>query len=217
MSLHLQRQFDRLKKSILTLGALVEESLERSIRAAQRRDGELARQVIDDDLRIDLMETDIEEECCHTLALHQPVAFDLRFVVATLKINSDLERIADLAANIAEQTLMLVDRPRLEDPPVDVPAMALIVRHMLKKSLDALVNVDTKLAEEVIEIEKKVDDIHRDTYVRVTDRIGQDADQARSILHYLSISRQLERIADHCVNIAEDVLYMAQGEIARHR
>lgn len=217
MSIHLQRQFDRLKKSILTLGALVEESLERSIRAAQSRDTDLAQQVIEDDSRIDLMETDIEEECCHTLALHQPVAFDLRFVVATLKINSDLERIADLASNIAEQTLMLADLPRLDQPPVDVPAMSLIVRRMLKKSLDALVNVDPQLAQQVINAELEVDEIHRQTYVRVADRVAQQPDRVSAILHYLSISRQLERIGDHCVSIAEDVLYMAQGQITRHR
>ncbi len=217
MSVHLQRQFDRLKKSILTLGAMAEEAVDNAIRASQQRDERLARQVIADDEKIDLMEVDIEEECCHTLALHQPVAFDLRFVVATLKINSDLERIGDLATNIAEQTLMLAEQEPLTERPVDVPAMAKIVRQMLKDSLDALVNVDPQLAQQVREAELEVDRMHRGTYDRVTELINQNPQATRRTIHYLNISRQLERIGDHCVNIAEDVLYMARGDIARHR
>jgi phosphate transport system protein len=216
MSVHLQRQFDRLKKSILTLGALVEESLERATRAAGTRDTQLARQVIDDDEKIDLMEVDVEEECCHTLALHQPVAFDLRFLVATLKINSDLERIGDLATNIGEQVLMLAEYPAMDNPPVDVAGMSRTVRRMLKGSLDALVNVDPHRADEVRRSDEQVDQMHRETYDRVAEAVVADPNRTGQIIHYLSISRQLERIADHCVNIAEDVLYMARGDIARH-
>jgi phosphate transport system protein len=214
VSVHLQRQFDRLKKSILTLGAMVEESVERAIRASQTRDGQLARQVIDDDQKIDLMELDIEEECCHTLALHQPVAFDLRFVVATLKINSDLERIADLAGNMAEQTLLMSELPTVEPAPLDITAMARLVRGMLKESLDALVNVDPERAQQVMDTERQVDAIHRDSYDRVEKAIDEQPERTRQLIMYLGYSRHLERIADHCVNIAEDVLYMAPR---RHR
>lgn len=216
MSVHLQRQFDRLKKSILTLGALVEEAVEKAIRAAESRDGALAQQVIDGDQRIDLMELDVEEECLHTLALHQPVAFDLRFVVATLKINSDLERIGDLAANIAEQTIMLGEQPAPAELPMDLRAQGRSVRTMLKRSLDALVNVDPDEAQAVREADTRVDEVHRQTYRNVAQAIRDRPDHVEQMIQLLSISRRLERIADHCCNIAEDVLYMARGEMARH-
>ncbi|MFA7235670.1 MAG: phosphate signaling complex protein PhoU [Phycisphaeraceae bacterium] len=216
MSIHLQRQFDRLKKTILLLGTMVEESVERAIRAAEQRDPELAEKVITDDQRIDLMEIDVEEECLHTLALHQPVAFDLRFVVATLKINNDLERIADLAVNVAEQAKFLSEEDAAAEAPFDLRGMGRIVRTMLKQSLDALVNVDPKLAEQVRQTDDQVDEIHRAMYERIETLIRENPHQIQQMIHYLNISRQLERMGDHCVNIAEDVLYMARGDIARH-
>jgi len=217
MSIHLQRQFDKLKKSILTLGALVEEAVERSLRAIESRDTDLAAEVIEGDQRIDLMEIDVEEECLHTLALHQPVAFDLRFVIVTLKINSDLERIGDIAASIAEQTQMLASELVPSAAPFELRQMGRSVRDMLKKSLDALVNVDPDLAEEVCRLDTKVDAMHRESYDLVAEAIRQNPHQVEQMIQMLSISRRLERMADHCVNIAQDVLYMARGDIARHR
>lgn len=217
MSVHLQRQFERLKKSILTLGTVVEESVEKSLRSIESRDGDLALEVIEGDERIDLMEVDVEEECLHTLALHQPVAFDLRFVIATLKINSDLERIGDLAANNGEQARMLASESTVVSAPFDLRQMGRTVRDMLKKSLDALVNVDPELAEEVCTLDAQVDRLHRESYDLVAEAMRQNPHQIEQMIQMLSISRRLERMADHCVNIAQDVLYMARGDIARHR
>lgn len=194
-----------------------EEAVERAIRAVHHRDVDLADQVINDDQKVDLMEIDIEEECLHTLALHQPVAFDLRFVVAVLKINSDLERIADLATNIAEQAKFLADMAKPSEIPFDLTGMGRAVRAMLKNSLDALVNVDPKLAAEVTEMDDKVDTIHRQMYEAIESAIRENPRQLPQYIHLLNISRQLERMGDHCVNIAEDVLYMARGDITRHR
>ena len=217
MSIHLQRQIDKLKKMILELGALVEESVERSIRAVDTRDTGLAEKVIAADERIDMMEVEIEEECLHTLALHQPVAFDLRYIMAVLKINNELERIADLAANIAVQAQFLVNKPKVDTVPYDLPRMTEMVRAMLERSLDALVKIDPNLARSVIQMDDDVDWIHKQMYEDVEQAIRQNIGQLEQLIHLLRISQRMERIADHAVNIAEDVMYMAHGEIHRHR
>lgn len=217
MPRHLQRQIDKLKQSILSLGALVEQAVQRSIAAVQHEDVLQAQRVIDGDDRIDVAEIDLEEECLHTLALHQPVAFDLRFVVAVLKINNDLERIGDLAVNIAEQARFLASESRVERVPFDLSGMSQKVLSMLRQSLDALVNADAARARGVRALDDEVDEIHRGMYERVTQAIREHPDELEQMIHLLNISRQLERIADHAVNIADDVLYLAEGEIVRHR
>jgi phosphate transport system protein len=217
MSVHLQRQFDKLKKQILTLGTMVEESLAAAIRAVEQRDADLARRLIHDDRRIDSMEVDVEEECLHTLALHQPVAFDLRFVVAVLKINNDLERIGDLAVNIAQQAEFLAVESKLDKMPFDLPGMTQIARRMVHRALDALVNIDPDAARETCRMDDQIDHIHRQMYETIERCIRADPGCTSQYIHLLNISRQLERVGDHAVNIAEDVLYMARGDIARHR
>ncbi len=217
MSLHLDRQIEKLKQMIISLGTLVEESLQSAIRAVDNRDPAMAQTTIDGDNQIDLMEIEIEEECLHTLALHQPVAFDLRFVVAVLKMNNDLERIADLTVNIAEQAQFLAKLPKLDQRPFDLAALSRLVQTMLKRSLDALVNIDVEAAQSVRGTDAQVDDIHRQTYRNVEEGIRRDPALTEQYIHMLNVSRQLERIADHTVNISEDVIYMAQGEILRHR
>ncbi len=216
MSLHLQRQISHLKKVILSLGAQVEESLQNAIEAIESRDIDLAQQVIDNDSVIDQMEVDIEEECLHTLALHQPVAFDLRYIVATLKINNELERIGDLSVNIAELAQFLTERARLQNPPFNIYDMTMKVRKMLKDSLDALVNIDPDLAEGVRQSDDEVDAIHRGMYMKVEQAIREDPELVKTYIYMLSVSRNLERIADHAVNVSEDVIYMAKGDILRH-
>ena len=215
MTVHLQRQIDKLKWRILSLGSLVEQALDGALRAVQQRDPELARQIIAGDEQIDQMEVDIEEECLHTLALNQPVAFDLRFVVAVLKINNELERIADMATNIAEQAVFLVD-----EMPVDVPfeldTMARHAHEMLRRSLQALVDADAALADWVRAADDRVDAIHRRMYEQVQAAMQQNPQQIPQLVHHMNISKQLERIADQCVNIAEDVIYLARGDILRH-
>ena len=216
MTVHLQRQIDKLKQVILSLGSQVETAVTHAIRAVENRDPGLARTVIEQDNEIDQVELDVEEECLHTLALHQPVAFDLRYVVAVLKINNDLERIGDLAVNIAEQAVFLSRESPVAAMPYDLPRMARHVRSMLKGSLDALVEVDAARAEGVREEDDKVDEIHREMYERVEAAVRADPGQAPQLIHLMNISRQLERIADLTVNVAEDVIYMARGEVLRH-
>ena len=216
MILHLHREIEGLKKDILNLGAMVELSVERAIDAIERRDEATARAVIDNDDKIDDKEVDIEECCLKILALHQPVATDLRFIVAVLKINSDLERIADLAVNIAERAAFLATQPQ-PDVSFDFPRMAGVVQTMLRSSIDALVNANTDLAYQVWASDDEVDAMNREMYIKTQQAIVKHPDQAESIIHLLSASRHLERIADGATNIAEDVIYMIKGEIVRHR
>jgi phosphate transport system protein len=218
MSKHLEREIERLKKHILSLGAVVEESVQRAVRAISERDGTLAQRVIEEDVSTDQMEVEVEEECLKILALHQPVAIDLRFIVAVLKINNDLERIGDLAVNIAERAAFLASRNH--DGLVtlfDFEEMAAKTQAMLKLSLDALVNVDAGLARYVCAADDEVDAMNRQMYHQVEDAIRAHPEQMDALIHMLSISRHLERIADHATNIAEDVIYMIEGVIVRHR
>ncbi len=216
MSLHLRRELDRLKRRVLSLGALVEEHLYKSVRALVDRDAALARKIIDWDLEVDHMEVEVEEDCLKILALHQPVAIDLRFIIATIKINSDLERIGDLAVNIAERAEYLAAEP-VVDIPFDFEGMADRARSMVRLSLDALVNMDTRLAAEVIASDDAVDEMNRRMYDQVKDAIRKHPEYLDQLVHILSTSRHLERVADHATNIAEDVIYMIEGEIVRHR
>ncbi|MFP4057337.1 MAG: phosphate signaling complex protein PhoU [Candidatus Brocadiia bacterium] len=216
MSAHLQREIDRLKKNILALSAVVEENVRKAVHAIERRDEKLARRAMATDVEIDHREIDVEEECLKILALHQPVAIDLRFIVACLKINNDLERIGDLAVNIAERAVFLGNREPVEVP-FDFPTMAEKVRTMLKNSLDALVNLDARLARHVCRSDDEVDEINRHMYDQVKDGIRRRPEDVDSLIHLLSVSRHLERIADHATNIAEDVIYMLEGVIVRHQ
>jgi phosphate transport system protein len=215
MSVHLIREIEILKKKIIELSTLVEENVQRAVHAVETHDSALAREAIDRDNDIDRMEIRVEEECLKTLALNQPVASDLRFIAAVLKMNNDLERIGDLAVNIGESALDLAGRPQI-DVPFDLPGMMEKARTMLKKSLDALVNLDAALARNVIPLDDDIDAIHRGMYVIVAQQVHSNPENAETILRYLSISRALERIADHATNIAEDVIYMIEGAIIRH-
>ncbi|UCD11434.1 MAG: phosphate signaling complex protein PhoU [Nitrospinaceae bacterium] len=215
-AIHLQREIDLLKKKILSLGADVEESVRRSVRALATRDSALALRVIDHDIEIDQSEVDVEEECLKILALHQPVANDLRLIIAILKINNDLERIADLSVNIAERAVYLATQDKI-DMPFDFPGMADRVQSMLKHSLDALVNADSALARDVCAADDEVDDMNREVYGRVEAAILENPGQLNRLINLLSASRYLERAADHATNIAEDVIYLVEGVIIRHQ
>jgi phosphate transport system protein len=217
MSVHFLRQIDKLKRQILTLGELVQDAVDDAIVAVSNRDPELAAKVLRAEEQIDDMEVDVEEECLHTLALHQPVAFDLRYVVSVLKINSDLERVSDLAKNIAQQAILLSKEERLVEMPFDLPHMARLVKAMLRDALKAMVNVDMVLAQKVIDADDAVDDMHEAVYDIIFTKLREMPQFTEQLIHLMSISRQLERIADHAVNIAEDVLYTSGGEIVRHR
>ncbi len=216
MSVFLQREIDGLKKMISSLGAHVEENVGRAVRAVHERDGELAQAVIDSDPEIDLMEVDIEEECLKTLALHQPVAHDLRFIIAVLKVNSDLERIGDLAAGIAKQGRYLAGSGSC-DVPYDLVGMAVKVRRMLRDSLDALMEKDATIAHRVCAADDEVDAMDRLMYQEVRAAIRETPEKTEGLIRLQRVSQNLERIADHATNIAEDVIYLVEGEIIRHK
>lgn len=216
MSQHFERQIDKVKTMILSLGSMVEQAVDNALRALEDRDIELAHRVIDGDTQIDLAEIDVEEECMHTLALYQPVASDLRFVVAVLTINKDLERIGDLAVNLAEQSLFLAEESPAADIPFDLIGEGRRVRAMLKQALDALVNRDAELARQVLAGDDEIDSIHRDVYQHIKRAIAAHPEQASRLIDFLNASRHLERIADHAVNVAEDVIYLTEGRIVRH-
>ncbi|HOK97030.1 MAG TPA: phosphate signaling complex protein PhoU [Anaerohalosphaeraceae bacterium] len=216
MSQHLQHEIENLKKSILSLGARIETAVREATLAIEQRDGILAQKIIDYDDVIDQQEVEIEEECLKTLALHQPVAIDLRFIITVLKINNDLERIGDLAVNIAERAVFLAGRPK-PDISFDFVGMASAAQIMLKNSLDALVNLSVPLAQEVCAGDNTIDAMNRKMYVKIQQAILAHPEQIESLIHMLSVSRHLERIADHATNIAEDVIYMIEGRIVRHR
>lgn len=217
MPQHLQREIENLKKQILHVSARVEESLQGAMKALSEFDEELAQAVMDGDSEIDALEVEVEEDCLKILALYQPVAIDLRFIVSVLKINSDLERIGDLATNIAERVQALVPESRRIPIPTDIPELARRSQTMVKRSLDALVEMDEVIAHQVCEADSAVDALHRKMYRYAEEKIAADPQHIGSYIHVLGISRYLERIADHATNIAEDVIYMVGGEIKRHR
>jgi phosphate transport system protein len=216
VSKHLEREIENLKKQILALSATVEDNVFKAVQALTERNSTLAGEIIESDLSIDQTEVQIEEECLKVLALHQPVAVDLRFIVAILKINNDLERMGDLAVNIAERAMFLSTREK-PDIPHNLPLMAEKTKAMMKKSLDALMKQDAKLAYEVLATDDEIDAMNREMYAQIQNGIRRKPEQLESLIHLLSSSRHLERIADHATNIAEDVIYMIEGVIVRHR
>lgn len=216
MSKHLQRDLGRLREEILTLGGLVEGSLDLAIRALVERRPDLASEVKSRDKVIDRREVDLEEECMKVLALHQPVATDLRFIVAVMKVNNDLERVGDLACNIAKRAKRLAQEPPLELP-FDVADMVEKVKAMLRSALDCLVELDVKKALQVCEADDEIDRCQRDLFRVLEEQMRQDPSAVSRGIHLLSIGRHLERIGDHATNIAEDVIFMVEGDVVRHR
>ena len=216
MARHIERQIAQRKNSILQFGTIVEESISRSNTALFKQDVELAQKVIADDTEIDRLEVELEEECLKVLALYQPVAADLRFVVAVLKINNDLERIGDLASNIAKTVSQLTITGPLELPE-EISSMAKQVEEMVKNSLDAVVKANPDLARQVRKEDDIVDAGRHTVRKLVIQQIKKDPEKVEGLLQINSISKHLERIADMATNIAEDVIDMVEGEIGRHR
>ncbi|MEX0688991.1 MAG: phosphate signaling complex protein PhoU [Pirellulales bacterium] len=216
MTRHIERQIEQLKERILRLGTLVEEAISKSITALINRDVPLAQRVMANDEEIDRMEVEVEEECLKLLALYQPVAADLRLVVAMLKINNDLERMGDLAKNIAKRVSQLAEHKPLDLPP-EIRTMAMQAQDMVKQCLDAVVRGDPALARLVREEDDLVDDGRQRIQRRVMQGIKDDPEAVESLLRINSVSKHIERIADMATNIAEDVIYMVEGEIVRHR
>jgi phosphate transport system protein len=211
-----QREIDNLKKLILSLGAIVEEQIQRSMLALERRDAEMADEVILKDREIDSLEIVIEEECLKILALYQPVAKELRFVVAVLKMNNDLERMGDLASNIAKRARYLSKKEKI-DLIADFAPLAEKVQNMVKKSLDSLVNTDMKLAKEVCAADDEVDRLTKQMLKRTISANEKNPERSKDYVSVRTISKNLERIADSATNIAEDVVYLCSGDIIRHQ
>ena len=212
----LQKEIEGLKRKLLALSAVVEEVVIQAVKSLEERNASLAQKVIDRDPEIDDLEVELEEDCLKLLALYQPVAIDLRFIVAAFKINNDLERIGDMAVNIAERSIFLSGEEKV-DIPTDFSKMTGTTLGMLKKSLDAFVEMDSGLAHKVIDLDDEVDDLHSDMYRKVADGIRRHPDQIERLISLLTVSRYLERIADHATNIAEDVIYLVDGTIVRHQ
>jgi len=215
MKTHFQRDMERLERDILYLGSLVEQATNKAILALTARRPELAEELIAGDDEIDLREVQIEDDCLKVLALHQPVAGDLRYLISAVKVNTMLERMGDLAENIAERALSLARLAPLAGAP-DLTQLTADVRQMVKLSLDALVRQDTKLAREICQMDDAVDEMHHQICRELRDMMQQDSATVERALHYLVAARNLERIADHAVNIAQDVVFMVEGQVIRH-
>jgi phosphate transport system protein len=215
MAQHFQRELDRIKRMILSMGAIVEERFRDMVTAIESFDMEIAEKIIKSDYEIDEMDVEIEEECLKIIALHQPVAVDLRFLAAVLKINKELERIGDEAVNVA-QRIETITKKREANFVFDYSSMAEKAQTMLKMSLDALVNLDVDGALKVLTMDDKVDEIKNEAYRRIKTAIRENPDHVEYLINLLLISRHLERMADHATNIAEEVVYMVEGEIVRH-
>ncbi|UCE04008.1 MAG: phosphate signaling complex protein PhoU [Candidatus Latescibacterota bacterium] len=213
---HFDRELQQLKKRILSMGGIVEDLIVRSIEALRSRDRSLVAEAMRIEEAIDAEEVEIEEDCLKLIALYQPVAGDLRFIAAVLKINSELERMGDLAVHIAERARDLSAFGDIHVP-TDLRRMGTDVQSMVRRSLESLVNQDSELALQVLQADNTVDEHHRRMFDFVAEQVQADPTQTMPLLHLLTASRYLERIADAATNIAEDVYYLAEGEIIRHR
>ncbi|MCB0309628.1 MAG: phosphate signaling complex protein PhoU [Bdellovibrionales bacterium] len=214
---HLAREIENLKRKLLTLGSIVEENLFKATKALVERNEVLATEVVQSDQEIDDLEVEVEEDCLKALALHQPVAIDLRYIVAVLKINNDLERIGDLAVNIGRRARKLTRLCPPESIGINLTEMANRVRIMLHDSLEAMISLDAEQARSVCAADDAIDQMNRSYHRLVIEQIKQHPEHAEEYILFLNTSRHLERIADHATNIAEDVIYLTEGEIVRHQ
>jgi phosphate transport system protein len=216
MSRHLHRDLEELKAKLLELGAMVEQSIQNATTAFLKRDTALARRVIEGDREVDHAEVRIEEECLKILALHQPVAGDLRFVVTALKVDNDLERMGDAAESIAARALQISALPAFAVPE-EFPQMVTMAKGMTRKALECLVQEDASLARQVLEDDLAVDSAQRRMFDLLQERMHKNGAEIDAAVLTLSTSRQVERIADLATNVAEDVVFLHEGEIVRHK
>lgn len=216
MTRNFQQELDKIKRMILTLGAEVEDHVRNAIKALDTRSTQRSLKVIATDNEIDRMEIDLEVECLMVLALHQPVAADLRFLIGVIKMNNELESIADQAVNIAARVEAMSQTGINMTDPFDYSEMAAIALKMLKKSLDALVHMDISLAYSVLKQDDEVDELKEQAYHIIKESMKAHPQQAEYLINLLLVSRHIERIGDHATNIAEEVAYMVEGDIVRH-
>jgi phosphate transport system protein len=216
MERHVDQELKELKEDILRMGALAEEAIYKSVEALKNRDKEMAQGVIDHDANIDKLELTVDEKCIDLIARYQPMARDLRFITTGMKINAELERIADIAVDIAQRTLEIVDRPMLK-PLIDIPKLTAIAQNMVKMAIDAFVKGDIDLAKKVMLTDSEADHLRNVIQKElIEDYMVKDGSTSPRAVQLLLIARFLERICDHTTNIAEDVIYMVQAEVVRH-
>ena len=216
MERHFDDELRDLKQDILKMGVFAQDAIRNSIESLKNRDRELAKSIIENDTKIDKLELVIDEKCVDLIARHQPLAKDLRFITVGMKLNSELERIADIAVDIAQRVLEIVDKPLLK-PLVDIPKLTVIAQSMVKMAVDSFVKGDVELAKEAILSDGEADKLRNlITKELIEDYMAKDASTAPRAVQLLLIARFLERVCDHATNIAEDVIYMVQAEVVRH-
>lgn len=215
-SMHYEMELQEIKNALIYLGALTEKAIQMAMRSLTERNTELANQVIREDDEIDKMDTEIEERCIRILALRQPAAIDLRFITTAVKITGHLERIGDMAVNIAEKAIQLNEEPQLK-PYIDLPRMSALVEEMIKDALDAMIQGDLQKADKVRQTEQIVDDLNEQIFRELLTFMMEDSKNIHRSLLIMQVSKNLERIADHTKGIADMVTYMLTGKNVRHR
>jgi phosphate transport system protein len=206
---------DLLKQKLLTMGGMAEQAVERAVEGNRRRDGDLCRLVLEGEAAINTMEREIDELALDLLAMQQPMAIDLRFITAVMKINADLERVGDQAVNIAERVLHSLELPEA-DLPADIPRMAGVARDMVRRALQSFIDARPESAEEILKMDDLVDDMNREIQAAMVAHMQRVPEALQQALDALLISRNLERVADHATNIAEDVIFWIKGADVRH-
>jgi phosphate transport system protein len=214
-SSHYEMELQEIKNNLIYLGALTENAIRLAMQSLTDRNTEMANRVIANDYEVDKMDKEIEEKCIKLLALRQPTAIDLRFITTAIKITGHLERIGDMAVNIAEKVVQLNEEPKLK-PYIDLPHMSSFVEKMVAKSMDALIKRDLQLAEEVRQIEQEVDDLNEQIFRELLTFMMEDSKSIHRALLIMHVSKNLERMADHAQGIADMVTYMITGENVRH-
>jgi phosphate transport system protein len=212
---HFIEELDELQKKLLEMGGLVESGVHNSVLSLMDHNETLAQEVLRNEARINQMEIEVDDFAVGLMALYQPMARDLRFLTAAIKINSDLERMGDLAVNIVERALSLIYQPPVK-PLIDIPQMAKLVESMVRRSLDSFVKRDSELARAVLLSDDAVDELRDAIYHELIDFMERDSRTVSRAVDLMFVARNLERIADHATNIAEDVLYLVQGVDVRH-
>jgi len=215
-SLHYEKELQEIKNNLIYLGAVTEKAIQNAMKSLSERNSNMARKVIKDDDEIDKMDSDIEERCIRILALRQPTAIDLRFITTAIKITGHLERIGDMAVNIAEKAIQLNEEPILK-PYIDLPRMADLVGEMIKDSLDSFIRNDLNMADKVRRTEQVTDDLNEQIFRELLTFMMGDSKTIHRALMIMQVSKNLERIADHTKGIADMVTYMVTGENVRHQ
>ena len=210
-----EEELKKLREEILYMGGLVEDQIQKAVKSLVERDSELAEIIVERDREVNRLDIDIDDLCIRLLALHQPAGRDLRFITTGLKITKDLERIGDMAVNFSERTLELNQEPQLK-PYIDIPRMATIAQRMIRESLDAFVREDTDLALKVCKDDQEVDDLNSQIFRETISFMIADPQTINRAMKISSVSKYLERIADHATNIAEMVIFMVKGKSIRH-